>query len=274
MIIDVDACCDLGCVRHNNEDMILIGEHLLRDAACSERIVFDPPGERLVLAVADGMGGAAAGEWASEYALSQLRELLGRAPADLDGEELCELLGIWAERAHSELLAEGRRNRERIGMGTTAVGLLIRRGQAWRFHAGDSRLYRFRDGRLERLTQDHSARQAQKDASLPANLLTNSLGGSTESWLELAPIEDGVRPGDRFLLCSDGVHELVSDESLAAMLLADRETAIRSIVRSARDAGGYDNISALLADIGSRTSPSEFPGTSDGFGSPTDQADD
>ncbi|WP_417068898.1 PP2C family protein-serine/threonine phosphatase [Niveibacterium terrae] len=269
MIVDIDARCDIGCVRQNNEDMVLVADRLLRDAGIGERFVFDPPGERLVLAVADGMGGAAAGEWASEYALTRLREILGKAPADLDGDELRELIGIWAELVHAELLAEGGRNSERLGMGTTVVGLLIRRTQAWRFHAGDSRLYRLRGALLERLTCDHSARQTQGDASLPANLLTNSLGGGRESWLEVAEIEGGVLAGDRFLLCSDGVHDLVADDRLAALLLADRETALRSIIQLARDAGGYDNISALIADIGRSTPSSTVTAdTVDGFYDP------
>jgi protein phosphatase len=258
MIFHVEARCDVGCQRSGNEDMILVGDQCIRDDALSAVIEFDPPGERMVMAVADGMGGAAAGERASEYALTRLAEMMRRAPADLDGDELCELLQIWATRTHAELLEQGRLDAALAGMGTTVVGLLARRGQAWRFHVGDSRLYRYRAAQLEQLTLDHSVRQVTGDAQQPSNLLVNSLGGGRESWLECAPIEGGLQPGDRFLLCSDGLHDVVDAAHIASALAADRETATRTLIQLARDAGGPDNISALVIDL-ARPRPDHVP---------------
>lgn len=252
MRLDVDACCDIGCVRKNNEDMILVGMHLLRDAAFGDRV--ESPG-RLVMAVADGMGGAAAGEHASEYALSRLAAYVQAAPAGLDAADLCGVLELWAYRTHAELLEQGRQDPQRAGMGTTVVGLLLVGGRAWRFHAGDSRLYRRRDGVLERLTQDHSFRQASGDALAPASLLVNAIGGGNESQLECVEIPDGVKPLDRFLLCSDGLTEMVNDDHIDRALRADRETATRMLVHMAREAGGLDNISVLIADVPRATAP-------------------
>lgn len=249
MKVDVDARCDIGCVRDNNEDLILAGGRLLRDASLSLRV--DAAGHRghVLLAVADGMGGAAAGELASELALTQLRDLTQAAPLELTGEELAGVLPMWAHRTHAALLAEGQAHPERAGMGTTVVGLLLWGDRAWRFHAGDSRLYRRRAGVLERLTKDHSLRQASGDAGQPGNLLVNSLGGAVDGRLELAEIEGGVRPFDRFLLCNDGLHEMVADAHIAQALDGDRETAVHTLVKLARQAGGLNNISVLVADI-------------------------
>ena len=252
MRLDVDACCDIGCVRQNNEDMILVGGRLLRDAVFGERV--ESPG-RLVLAVADGMGGAAAGEHASEYALSRLSAYVQAAPADLDAADLCGVLELWAYRTHAELLEQGRQDPRRAGMGTTVVGLLLADGRGWRFHAGDSRLYRRRAGVLERLTQDHSLRQSSGDAAAPGNLLVNALGGGADSHLECAEISGGIQPFDRFLLCSDGLTEMVDDEHIDRALRADRETAARTLVQMAREAGGPDNISVLIADVPRATAP-------------------
>ena len=130
MILHVEARCDVGCQRTGNEDMILVGEQRIRDAVLSTQVEFDPPGERMVMAVADGMGGAAAGERASEYALTRLAEMMHKAPADLDGDELCELLDIWATRTHADLLEQGRQDPALAGMGTTAVGLITEAQQA------------------------------------------------------------------------------------------------------------------------------------------------
>lgn len=248
MRVDVDARCDIGCVRQNNEDMILVGDRLLRDAVLGTRLEAAPT-ERLVLAVADGMGGAAAGEHASDYALSRLSAFMQAVPADLDDADLAGVLELWAYRTHAELLAQGADDPQRSGMGTTVVGLLLAGGRGWRFHAGDSRLYRRRDGVLQCLTQDHSLREASGDADMPGNLLVNALGGGGESFLECAEIADGIRPFDRFLLCSDGLTEMVDDADIARALMADRETAARTLVQLARQAGGLDNISVLIADI-------------------------
>jgi len=249
MRVDVDARCDIGCVRANNEDLILAGGRLLRDAGLSERLDAAHHQGHLLLAVADGMGGAAAGELASEIALTQLRDLMQAAPEDLDGEQLAGVLPMWAHRTHAALLARGQAEPALAGMGTTVVGLLLRDGRAWRFHAGDSRLYRRRAGQLERLTQDHSLRQQAGDQALPANLLVNALGGGADSHLELAEIEGGLQPFDRFLLCSDGLTEMVDDAAIALALDSDRETAVQTLVQLARQAGGLDNISVLVADI-------------------------
>lgn len=250
MIVDVEACCDIGCVRANNEDLVLVGGELVRDRRYETRSVLEGPGQRLLVALADGMGGAAAGEWASAFALGRLQSFLQEAPADLDGEELTELLGIWAGETHRDMLREGQLQPQRRGAGTTVVGLLLAAGAVLRFHAGDSRLYRFREGELTAMTQDHSLRQVTGDAALAANLLVNSLGGAEQSWLECAPLEGGLRDFDRFLLCSDGLHDLVPDDTIAAALAGPRSSAVSTLVRLARDAGGKDNISVALVDIG------------------------
>jgi protein phosphatase len=250
MIIDLQASCDLGCVRANNEDLILIGGELVRDRRHESQAEVGATGTRCVVAVADGMGGAAAGEWASEMALDRLKGFLDHAPADLDADELAQLLDIWAAETHRELLAEGARDPKRQGAGTTVVGLVVHPAGALRFHAGDSRLYRYRGGQMTRLTQDHSLRQATGDAAVATHLLLNSLGGGERSWLEILPIEGGLQDFDRFLLCSDGLHDLIGDEDIAAALAAGRSSAVNTLVHMARDAGGKDNISVAIVDLG------------------------
>lgn len=259
MIIDVRACCDLGCVRTNNEDLVLIGSERVRDRCHELQTQVAAPGARLVVAVADGMGGAAAGEWASEFALGQLVAFLDKAPGDLDPDELAQLLDIWAVETHRDLLSGGACDPQRLGAGTTVVGLMLHPGGALRFHAGDSRLYRYRCGELVRLTQDHSLRQATGDTGVASNLLLNSLGGAERSWLECAPLEGGLQDFDRFLLCSDGLHDLIRDEDIAAALAAARSTAVSTLVRMARDAGGKDNISVVIVDLGRIGPPMAVP---------------
>lgn len=247
--LDVDALSDVGCVRPHNEDMVLVGETLVRDASASSGLSVDPSTGRALLAVADGMGGGLAGEEASEIALTRVRQVLAAIPDDLDPEELAEVFTTWARETHAQLMHLGASDPARAGMGTTAVGLLLYNGRAYRFHAGDSRLYRARQGAVTRLTRDHSVRELRGDADSPSNLILNSLGGGADSWLEFAPLEGGLLPGDRYLLCSDGLHDLVPEATLAAMLDGERGFAARTLVNLARNAGGKDNISVILADV-------------------------
>ena len=249
MILDVEALSDVGCVREHNEDMTLVGAALVRDAGASPSLTLDPGVGRALLAVADGMGGGLAGEEASEIALTRARDVMAAMPDDLEPEELAEVFATWARETHAQLMHLGATDPARAGMGTTVVGLLAYNGRAYRFHAGDSRLYRVRQGVLTRLTRDHSVRELRGDTDSPSNLILNSLGGGADSWLEFAPLEGDLLPGDRYLLCSDGLHDLVPEASLAALLDGERVFTARTLVNLARTAGGKDNISVVLADV-------------------------
>lgn len=247
--IDIEARCDVGCSKANNEDMLLIDGELVRDRALGRRLVLEGAARRAVLAVADGMGGSADGARASEQALDRLRSCWRPLPDDLTPSELEDVLKTWAAETHRDLRAASPDTSQRPGMGTTVVALVFYAERVYRCHAGDSRLYRWRGGRLERLTRDHSLREQQQDDSLPANVLCNSLGAGDTSWLEFAPIDE-LAAFDRFLLCSDGLHALVDDARIAGALGADAETAADMLLKLARAEGGNDNISILIADPG------------------------
>jgi serine/threonine protein phosphatase PrpC len=249
MIVDVNARSDLGCGPANNEDLILIGPDTVRNRAASASFALDDDRGRLLLALADGMGGAAGGEQASEIALHRVRELMAELPDDLTAEELELAMTTWARETHEALGRASQADPALAGMGTTVVALLLYCGSGYRFHAGDSRLYRCRGGALTRMTSDHSLREQSHDANAPANILVNSLGGGAASRLEFHALEDGLERHDRFLLSSDGLHDAVSETAILAALSADRETAVGTLVQLARGAGSPDNISVLIADL-------------------------
>ena len=231
-----------------NEDMVLAGDELLRDQFVSRRFELDAGGKFMV-AVADGLGGGGAGDLASATALGRLRDVVQRMPADLDPDEARMVISDWAAETHAALRALALEAPGREGMGTTVVGLLFCNGHVYRFHAGDSRLYRYRQASLERLTADHSLRNETGDARVASNLLTNCLGGADTSWLEFAELAEGVAQHDRYLLCSDGLHDCVSDAVIGAVLPAEREVAASTLARAPLTAGGHDNCSILLLDV-------------------------
>jgi protein phosphatase len=249
MNIDVELRCDVGCVKAGNEDMVLAGGELFRDWSTSLRVEAGEPGQRALLAVADGMGGHADGARASELALDRLRNLWGPLPDDLSVDELRDVLTTWAAETHGALRAASPGELGHGGMGTTIVALLFYGDRVFRCHAGDSRLYRWRANALERLTRDHSLREQRGDPTLPANTLVNSLGGGDSSWLEFGEV-DRLKSFDRFLLCSDGLHALIDDSQIALALAGDVETAANTLMKLARGGGGDDNISLIVADLG------------------------
>ena len=145
----------------------------------------------------------------------------------------------------------------RAGMGTTLVAMATRGHHAWVAHVGDSRCYRFRDSRLERLTHDHSLvdeqvrlgqlTQAQAEMSPMRNVITRAVG--TQDEVDADVIEFAVIPGDLYLLASDGLMREVDDEQIAAILRAsgELEQTCAQLIEAANRAGGRDNITCVLA---------------------------
>src|SRR5207245_6156275 len=134
------------------------------------------------------------------------------------------------------------------GMGTTCTALVLRGSRAWIAHVGDSRAYRIRDGSVEQLTSDHSL--AHRGAAY-AHILTRALGVQPDVEVDLIPVSTGLRAGDVFLLCSDGLWGQVSDADIAAIVAADSDLQVASqrLVDAANMRGAPDTISVIVAGV-------------------------
>lgn len=210
-----------------------------------------------VFAVADGMGGHAEGAQAS----ATLVEWLGRVPGDqaLTPDSVRET--VRSADVHIREVARAAGNRQ--GMGTTVAGLAVvetEEGPAWAvFHMGDSRVYRFADGRLERISVDHSVVQELVDGGMISeddavahpqrHLITRALGVGPQSDPDVALLP--LRAGDRFLLCSDGLSGDLRDEDIAGYLADNRdpETVAQRLVDAAVNRGASDNVTAVVVDV-------------------------
>jgi protein phosphatase len=230
---------DVGRVREANEDFL----------ADFER----PSGHRL-LVVADGMGGHRGGATASRLCVETLGESFRRS-SDEPEVLLREALGAANERIQHE----ARNDMELSGMGTTAVALLLTpEAEAWVAHLGDSRAYLLRDGVLRRLTDDHTvvAAMIQRGVLDPGaaethprrHELVRCVGFHDEVSPEITRID--VLPGDRFLLCSDGLSGQVPEEEICSVLLRESPAdAADALVAAANAAGGRDNVSVLVGAV-------------------------
>jgi PPM family protein phosphatase len=200
--------------------------------------------------VCDGMGGAAAGEIASQLAVETMLQAMSRAT--LTREAFQQAVAAANHRVHRS----AEQDPTRAGMGTTLVAMAIRGDRAWVAHVGDSRCYRFRDSKLERLTDDHSLvdeqvrlgqlTQAQAEISPMRNVITRAVGTQIE--VDADVIEFVVAPGDLYLLASDGLMREVDDDRIARILRPSGELqqTCAHLIGAANEAGGRDNITCVL----------------------------
>ena len=237
------ALTDAGRVRANNEDAIAV------DVSLGFAIL------------ADGMGGYNGGEVASGMAIALLQASFGRwlahAGPQAPARAVKRALQAGVDEANVAILEAGVANPQLEGMGTTLVLAAFGPRRVVVGHIGDSRCYRLRAGKLEQLTRDHSLLQEQLDAgaitaeqaalSPHRNLVTRALG--IERRVELEMNEHDARPGDLFMLCSDGLTEMVGDAQLFTLLLQEMELPAKAtlLVAIANENGGRDNISVVLA---------------------------
>ncbi|MBA1836490.1 SpoIIE family protein phosphatase [Corynebacterium sp. zg912] len=233
LALDFVAVSDRGLVRGNNEDSAYAGPHLL--------------------VLADGMGGHAAGEVASQLMVEHL-EHLDRDPEDAD---MLALLGAAAEDANAAIEASVAEHPEQAGMGTTLTGLMFNGRDLGLIHVGDSRGYLLRGGELRQLTVDDTFVQSLVDEGklAPEDVSTHPqkslilkayTGRPVEPHLEL--IE--VQPGDRLLLCSDGLSDPVTRETIE-IALGDGtpEMAAQRLIELALRSGGPDNVTVVVAEV-------------------------
>ena len=217
-----------------------------------------------VMVVADGMGGHAAGEVASRLAISALVSLALDLPDwifKVDDEGVPEIerrVRDLVQQVSSLLVKRGHEDAALRGMGSTLTAVRSYGRDLLIVHVGDSRAYMFRAGRLHRLTKDHTYAQMLVDcgqlqacdvaSSGVAHILTNAIGGSTEQVdvdVDLCRLEDG----DRLLLCSDGLTDVVDDEAITKMLAGTPTSndACAKLMQLALDGGGHDNITVIVA---------------------------
>ena len=244
--IVLTATSRVGNVRSNNEDMILAYDSFIR-SDIYQTVLAPENLDRFVVAVADGMGGHNAGEIASEQALHNLKFFVNDLPKGLTSGELEEAMNDWLQSIHQTINARGRVNKSMSEMGTTLVALLYYGKRYFWINCGDSRLYRLRDGQLEQLTTDHSLVNENGEKK-HSNYITNCIGaGCEDTFIDMIEITNDFLPGDTYVLCSDGLNDMVPDEIIRKMLV-EGATA-NTLCEEAIAAGGFDNVSVCVLRI-------------------------
>ena len=236
------ARTDKGRVRSNNEDAVVVD----KDAQ--------------IAILADGMGGYNAGEVASGMATTfictEMARWLAQAGTTPQSTDVRRALEICVENANHAILGASLSNPQYAGMGTTLVAGVFHGSRLILGHIGDSRCYRLRDGAMQQITRDHSWLQEQVDAGLLTaqqaalstnrNLVTRALGVEPNVMMEVNEFQ--VAPGDLFVMCSDGLTDMVPDADLAELVRAQLslEEKATLLIDTANANGGRDNVSVLL----------------------------
>lgn len=239
---------DVGLLRSVNQDAYYI----------------DPEGRFFI--VADGMGGHAGGQEASRIATQTIQSYLSEG-WDSPRSSRALLEGA-LDAANKAIVNDQRQHPERADMGTTAVVVIFRDDdQPWCAHVGDSRLYRLRGAKLEQITEDHTwvawairmgdITPDQARTHPLRHVLAQCLGREDLKQIDVQPFQ--TQPGDRLLLCSDGLTEELSDQLIASHLKSIRvcERAATELVRAAKDRGGRDNITVIVVAIDTLSRSSE-----------------
>jgi serine/threonine protein phosphatase PrpC len=242
---DYAALTDTGRVRDHNEDAVVVLP------ACG------------LVVLADGMGGYAAGEVASDIAVSVIADVVEQhfLRHAIVPDELWQVLVDAVLEANTAIIAAALDERAYRGMGATLVSGLFHQDRLIVCHAGDSRAYRLRDGLLSLITRDHSVLQERIDSGLLTvaqargsairNVVTRALGIGPA--LAVEAHEHALERGDVYLFCSDGLNDMLDDEEIAQVLLQATGTLAETgaaLIDAANAAGGADNISVALVSIG------------------------
>jgi len=232
-------------VRTVNEDCIAVGEWCAQKDMRSPQCFEQTPATGLVALVADGMGGHPAGDVASQYATRRLAELLPETRTEQE-------MAFAVRQANAGLYAEMCREPRWAAMGTAVAGLMIHAGHVMVFNVGDVRAYRINSGRLAQLSVDDGMDPDWQPGSLlpRSGMLTQCLGGLNR-FLDVTPHVrcEPCRAGDIYLICSDGLHEVLAADDIAALIDSDLASSTQELFDAAIEAGSTDNISIVLVRV-------------------------
>lgn len=250
MNIEVYGISDVGMRRERNEDSYLVNKDLA------------------LFIVADGMGGHVGGEYASRLAVQTIEEIVGRIADDsrtgvleengIDSRDYPSHLRYAIQSASTKIFSEAKNDPSLKGMGTTSVVFLARGGRVYIANVGDSRGYLVREGEIAQLTVDHSLVGEQLRAGVISelaarghrlkNIITRSVGFQDE--VDIDVLVKVPRCGDRFLLCSDGLTNMVGDNEILEVVKENSiEEACHILVDMANARGGDDNITVILTEV-------------------------
>jgi serine/threonine protein phosphatase PrpC len=255
----IGCLSDLGKTRSNNEDSV----STMKLPTIAGSKLSSP----ILAAVADGVGGSQKGEVASKLTLTSLGAQVSRTPIDSEHVDLSGVLRSAVESANDEVVKYGMAHRESEGLASTVIAAIIEGNMGHIANVGDSRAYLVNRGGIRQLSKDHSQVQELVDAgkltseqarhTAGRNVITRAVGASTDVQVDTYKVS--LSPGDRILLCTDGLWEPVTDSEIQKLVMEckDPQAACEKLVALANDRGGKDNVSVIIVEMKGPIEPDE-----------------
>ncbi len=246
MKLVIEAVSDRGIVRSSNEDMILVGNDLLRDGTKRYEFDFNTYDHPFIIAVADGLGGHKSGEFASEYVIQLMAKAVKELPSNLRSPIIKSYFVATSKTIHDCMLDEGKNDSSKKGMASTFSGVLFYNKKIFLIHVGDSRIYLYSSAKkeLKRLSRDHSLQELKGNETAIKTAITNAFGAEKEIFIDFKEVTTKLNDDDCLLICTDGLTKELTDEEIAGEL--NTENGYLKLTEKAKKVGGNDNISIAI----------------------------
>jgi protein phosphatase len=246
MKLIIEAISDKGVVRTANEDLILVGNDTLRDAAKRYEFDFSTYEHPFIIAVADGLGGHKAGAAASEYVLHNMAKAVNQLPPNLARTIVKSYFTATSKTIHDCILDEGIADSSKKGMASTFSGILFYGTKVFLLHVGDSRIYHYIRSKNEliRLSRDHSLQELDGDDGALKTAIVNAFGADKDIFIDFNEITSKLQDSDLLLICSDGLTKELTDEQIANSI--GNSNSYLTLAEEAKKSGGNDNISLAV----------------------------
>lgn len=246
MKLVIEAISDRGVVSMTNEDMILVGNDLLRNAAKRYEFDFNTYDHPFIIAVADGLGGHKSGAIASEYVIQLMAKAVKELPPNLRPAVIKSYFTATSKTIHDCMLDEGNNDYSKKGMASTFSGVLFYNKKIFLIHVGDSRIYLYSSAKkeLKRLSRDHSLQELKGNDSAIKTAIVNAFGAEKDIFIDFKEITTKLNDDDCIMVCSDGLTKELTDEEIAERITV--ENGYLKLTDYAKKLGGNDNISIAL----------------------------
>ena len=246
MKLVIEAISDKGVVRTTNEDLVLVGNDTLRNAAKRYEFDFSTYDHPFIIAVADGLGGHKSGALASEYVVQNMAKAVSQLPSNLPKNIVKSYFNATSKSIHDSILDEGMVDENKKGMASTFSAVLFYDNKIFLLHVGDTRIYHFntQKNQLKRLSRDHSLQELNGNDGALKTAIVNAFGANKDIFLDFHEVTHKLQDTDLLLICSDGLTKELSDEEIAQII--NNSNSYLKLVEEANKLGGNDNISLAV----------------------------
>ena len=246
MKLVIEAISDRGVVQSTNEDLVLVGNDTLRDAAKRYEFDFNTYEHPFMIAVADGLGGHRSGAAASEFVIKEMAKAVKDLSLNFRAPIIKSYFTATSKTIHDCILDEGKNDYSKKGMASTFSGILFYGRKVFIIHVGDSRIYHYSSSKkeLKRLTRDHSLQELKGNDGALKSAIVNAFGAEKDIFIDFQELTTKIQDDDLLMVCTDGLSKEITDQEIASKIIL--QNSYLKLTDAAKKQGGNDNISLAV----------------------------